>query len=102
MGNAEKFQYARRHVLEFQDAKSLVDRGGLKPDQRAKPRAVQLTYIAEIDNNAAALRDQRFYHFFNFTGSFADQPAVTFDSGDLIPAFIFLLRLFNFTMEGTI
>jgi hypothetical protein len=74
----------------------------LSPTSAPSPGAVQLTYIAEIDNDAATLRDQRFYHFFNFTGSFADQSAVTFDCSDLISAFIFLLRLFNFTMEGTI
>ena len=59
-------------------------------------------YIAEVDNDATAKRDEGPHQPFYRICSLADQIAVTLDCRYLIPALIFMLRLFDITVKRTI
>ena len=58
MSDAQQFQHARCHVGEFKDASPLVDCGRLEANQRSEARAIQMFYIAEVDNDATAKKDE--------------------------------------------
>src|SRR5271157_138758 len=102
MSDAQQFQYARCHVGEFEDASPLVDCGRLEANQRSEARAIQMFYIAKVDNDATAKKDEGPHHFFYLTHRVTDQLAMTLDCRHLIPVFVFIFRLLKFTVEGTV
>jgi hypothetical protein len=59
-------------------------------------------YIAKVDNDATAKKDEGPHHFFYLTHGITDQLAMTLDCRHLIPVFVFIFRLLKFTVEGTI
>src|SRR2546423_564423 len=59
-------------------------------------------YIAKVDNDATAQKDERPHHFFYLTRGVTDQLAMTLDCRHLIPVFVFIFRLFKFAVERTI
>jgi hypothetical protein len=59
-------------------------------------------YIAKVDNDATAKKDEGPHYFFYLTHGVTDQLAMTLDCRHLIPVFVFIFRLFKFTVEGTI
>src|SRR5882724_9985440 len=59
-------------------------------------------YIAKVDNDATAKKDEGPHHFFHHTRGVTDQLAMTLDCRHLIPVFVFIFRLFKFTVERTI
>ena len=101
MSDAQQFQHARCHVGEFKDASSLVDCRRLKANQRSEARAIQMFYIAKVDNDATAEKDEGPHHFFYLTRGVTDQLAMTLDCRHSIPVFVFMFR-FKFTVERTI
>ena len=58
MSDAQQLQHARGHVGEFKDASPLVDCGRLEANQRSEARAIQMFYIAKVDNDATAKKDE--------------------------------------------
>src|SRR3984893_12655124 len=58
--------------------------------------------IAKVDNDATAKKDEGPHHFFYLTHGVTDQLAMTLDCRHLIPVFVFIFRLFKFTVERTI
>jgi len=80
----------------------LVDCGRLEADQRSKARAIQMFYIAKVDNDATAEKDEGSHQFFYLSRSVTDQFPMTLDCRHLIPIFVFTFRLFKFTVERTI
>src|SRR3981081_1786483 len=74
----------------------------LRPTQRSEACAIQMFYIAKVDNDATAKKDEGPHHFFYLTHGVTDQLAVTLDCRHLIPVFVFIFRLFKFTVERTI
>src|ERR1700693_3274023 len=59
-------------------------------------------YIAKVDNDATAKRNEGPHQFFYLTRGATDQVAMTLDCRQLIPVFIFIFRLLKFTVERTI
>src|SRR5580700_6006272 len=59
-------------------------------------------YIAKVDNDATAKKDEGLHHFFYLTSGVTDQLAMTLDCRHLIPVFVFIFRLLKFTVKGTI
>ena len=88
--DAQQFQYAWCHVGEFQNAEALLHGGCLKTDQRSKPRTIQRSHVAKINNDAAALGDERSRRLLDLIRNIADQLAMTMDRRNLIPVFIFI------------
>jgi hypothetical protein len=61
-----------------------------------------MLYIAKVDNDATAKKDEGPHHFFYLTHGVTDQLAMTLDCRHLIAVFVFIFRLLKFTVEGTI
>src|ERR1700687_2234712 len=59
-------------------------------------------YIAKVDNDATAKRNEGPHQFFYLTSGVTDQVAMTLDCRHLIPVFIFIFRLLKFPVERTI
>ena len=59
MSDAQQLQHAGGHVGEFKDASPLVDCGRLEANQRSEARAIQMFYIAKVDNQVAAPAERR-------------------------------------------
>jgi hypothetical protein len=100
MSDAQQFHYARCHIGEFKDASPFVDCGHLEANQRSEARAIQMFYIAKVDDDATAKKDEGPHHFFYLARGVTDQLAMTLDCRHLIAVFVFIFR--KFTVEGTI
>jgi hypothetical protein len=100
MSDAQQFQDARCHVGEFKDASPLVDCGRLEANQGSEARAIQMFYIAKIDDDATAKKDEGPHHFFYLAHGVTDQLAMTLDCRHWIAVFVFIFR--KFTVEETI
>src|ERR1700719_1079531 len=96
MSDAQQFQHSWSHVGEFKDAWTLLDGGRLEAHPRSETRAIQMFYIAKIDNDVGAKRNEGPHHFFHLTRRVTDQLAMTLDCRHLISVFIFIFRLLKF------
>src|ERR1700690_781304 len=102
MSDAQQFQHARRHVGQLQDASPLLYGGRLEANQRSQARAIQMLYIAKVDHDPPAKRDEGPYQILDRIRCVGDQFAMTLDRCHLIPALIFIYRLLNIAAERTI
>src|SRR5271166_3876302 len=103
MSDAQQFQHARSYVGEFKDALPLVDCRHLESNQCSEARAIKMSYIAKVDNDAAAKRNEGPHQFFYLTrGSATDQLATALDCHHRFSVVIFIFRLLKFTVERTV
>jgi hypothetical protein len=100
MSDAQQFQHARCHVGEFEGASPLIDCGRLEANQSSESGAIQMFYIAKVDDDATAKKDEGPHHFFYLANGVTDQLAMTLDCRHWIAVFIFIFR--KFAVEGTI
>src|SRR6516225_8267604 len=93
--DAQQLQHAWCHVAELQSAKALVEGGYFEANEHSQTRAVQITHTAEVENDAAAQRNERPDCILQLTYGVTDYPAMTLDRRYAVAHFISVCCFLN-------
>jgi hypothetical protein len=94
VGELEQLRDAAGEVGELEGAVALIERGDLEGDEDAEAGAVDVGDVSAVDDDVAALFDERLDEILEGRGGVADEPAVAGDGGAL--PVLFVHRFFNF------